>query len=131
MKRSWTISKQVFEKRQHWPSNHWVRNFYSIFSINIYVCLNSLKESVSISFFIFRNKQQVCHIEIIRMRTGSNTSTGIVLKIFFRAFCFVNFLSFLPSVHFACIYCLKDDRCKKKKTFICFHCLPAASYMNW
>jgi len=55
--------------------------FYRISSINIHVCLNSVKESVSISSVILRNKQQVCHIEIIRKRTGSNTNTGNVLTI--------------------------------------------------
>jgi hypothetical protein len=46
------------------------------------VCLNSEQESVSVSSVIRRNKQQVGHIEIIRLRTGSNTNTGNVLTFF-------------------------------------------------
>ena len=37
------------------------------------------------SSVILRNKQQVCRIEIMRMRTGSNANTGYVLT--FLTFC--------------------------------------------
>ena len=58
---------------------------YSISSSIMQVCSNSVKDSVSTSSVILSNKQHVCHIDIVRMRTGSDTNTGNLLT--FLIFC--------------------------------------------